>query len=88
MQDGNEFTPLFNIMNEWYEKDTSRKISTMFKAKTQKGKNVSPGSFPKSYVSCRKPGKISTEQREPVPYFAYCCWDYLITKKNHVPERY
>ncbi len=63
MQDGNEFTPFFNIMNEWYAKDTSGKISTMFKAKTQEGKNVSPGSFSKSYVSCRKPGTISTEQR-------------------------
>ena len=45
MQDGNEITPFFNIMNEWYAKDTSGKISTMFKAKTQEGKNVSPGSF-------------------------------------------
>ena len=45
MQDGNEITPFFNIMNEWYAKDTSGKISTMFKAKTQEGKTVSPGSF-------------------------------------------
>ena len=31
----NEFTPFLNIMNEWYAKDTSKKIRAIFKAKGQ-----------------------------------------------------
>ena len=23
-----------------------------------------------------------------VSYFAHCCWNYLITKKNNAPKRY
>ena len=29
----NDFTPFLNIMNEWYAKDTSKKIKAVFKAK-------------------------------------------------------
>ncbi len=34
----NEFTPFRNIINEWYAKDTSKKIKAVFKAKGMSGK--------------------------------------------------
>lgn len=33
-----DFTPFLNIINEWYAKDTSKKILAVFKAKGQSGK--------------------------------------------------
>lgn len=36
-QDSN-FTPFLNIINEWYAKDTSKKIKAVFKAKGESGK--------------------------------------------------
>lgn len=44
-----EFTPFLNIMNEWYARDTSRKIQAIFKARMQEGKRVSP-SIPYGYL--------------------------------------
>jgi len=32
-QGENDFTPFLNIMNEWYAKDTSKKIRTMFESR-------------------------------------------------------
>ena len=34
----NDFTPFLNIMNEWYVRDTSRKITTVLKARGMSGK--------------------------------------------------
>ena len=48
----NDFTPFLNIMNEWYAKDTSKKIKAVFKAKMRDGKRVS-GAAPYGYY--RKP---------------------------------
>ena len=48
----NDFTPFLNIMNEWYAKDTSKKIKAVFKAKIRDGKRVS-GAVPYGYY--RKP---------------------------------
>ena len=39
-----DFTPFRNIMNEWYARDTSRKIKSTFKAKGESGKHT--GSSP------------------------------------------
>ena len=47
-----DFTPFLNIMNEWYAKDTSKKIKALFKAKMRDGKRVS-GAVPYGYY--RKP---------------------------------
>lgn len=44
----NDFTPFLNIMNEWYAKDTSKKIKTIFKARMRDGKRVS-GAVPYGY---------------------------------------
>ena len=35
-----DFTPFRNIMNEWYARDTSKKIKLTFKAKGKSGKHV------------------------------------------------
>ena len=48
----NDFTPFLNIMNEWYAKDTSKKIKAVFKVKMRDGKRVS-GAVPYGYY--RKP---------------------------------
>lgn len=37
----NDFTPFKNIMNEWYAKDTSKKIRAVFRAKGNSGKHLS-----------------------------------------------
>ena len=36
----NDFTPFRNIMNEWYAKDTSKKIRAVWKAKGNSGKHL------------------------------------------------
>ena len=47
-QADSDFTPFLNIMNEWSARDTSRKIQSVFKARMQDGKRVSP-SVPYGY---------------------------------------
>ncbi len=44
----NDFTPFLNIMNEWYAKDTSNKIRSVFKSRMKDGKRCS-GSIPYGY---------------------------------------
>lgn len=48
-QQDSDFTPFLNIMNEWYARDSSRKIQAVFKARMQDGKRVSP-SVPYGYL--------------------------------------
>ena len=36
----NEFTPFFNIMNEWYLRDQSRKVTAAYKVKGSSGKPI------------------------------------------------
>ena len=40
-RDDNDFTPFRNIINEWYAKDTSKKIRAVFRAKGMSGKRLS-----------------------------------------------
>ena len=49
----NEFTPFLNIMNEWYAKDTSKKIKAVFRNRMEHGLRCS-GAIPYGYY--RKPG--------------------------------
>jgi DNA invertase Pin-like site-specific DNA recombinase len=44
-----DFTPFRNIINEWYARDTSRKIQAIFKARTKDGKHVT-GAIPYGYI--------------------------------------
>ena len=53
----NDFTPFLNIMNEWYAKDTSNKIKTVFRNRMKAGNRVS-GSIPYGYY--RKPDDKQT----------------------------
>ncbi len=39
--DGNELAPFKNLFNEWFARDTSKKIRAVFKAKAEKGERVS-----------------------------------------------
>ena len=41
-QDDNDFTPFLNIINEWYAKDTSKKIRAVFKNKGMSGQRLGP----------------------------------------------
>lgn len=36
----NDFTPFLNIINEWYAKDTSKKIRAVFKSKADRGETL------------------------------------------------
>lgn len=39
-ENDNDFTPFRNIINEWYAKDTSKKVRAVFKAKGNSGKHL------------------------------------------------
>lgn len=60
---GNDFTPFLNIMNEWYAKDTSNKIRSIFLSRMNDGKRCS-GSIPYGYN--RLPGDKQTLVVDPV----------------------
>ncbi len=59
----NDFAPFLNIMNEWYSKDTSNKIKSIFDSRMQEGKRCS-GSIPYGYY--RKLGDKQTLYVDPV----------------------
>lgn len=40
IQQSSEFAPFLNVLNEWYARDTSRKIKTAFKAKYMEGAHI------------------------------------------------
>ncbi len=44
----NEFTPFLNIMNEWYARDTSKKIKAIFRNRMEHGERCS-GAVPYGY---------------------------------------
>lgn len=48
-----EFTPFRNIMNEWYARDTSKKIRSAYKAKNLAGKHTS-SAVPYGYLKSEK----------------------------------
>ena len=58
----NEFTPFLNIMNEWYAKDTSRKIKAVFRNRMEQGLRCS-GAIPYGYTT--KPGDKQTLYVDP-----------------------
>ena len=39
-RDGNELAPFKNLFNEWYARDTSKKVRSVFKAKGERGERV------------------------------------------------
>ena len=61
----NDFTPFLNIMNEWYAKDTSNKIKSIFLSRMSDGKRCS-GSIPYGYNYNRLPEDKQTLVVDPV----------------------
>ena len=64
-----DFLPFRNIMNEWYAKDTSKKIRSTFKAKSEAGKHVA-SSPPYGYMKdpdevVRRIFKLTLEGKGP-----------------------
>lgn len=64
-REDNDFTPFRNIINEWYAKDTSKKIRAVFKAKGMSGKRVSTQA-PYGYVRDADGNLLVDEDSAPV----------------------
>lgn len=61
-QQDSDFTPFLNIINEWYAKDTSKKIRAVFKAKGQNGKPLCTNEIIQRLYEDNIEGKISDER--------------------------
>lgn len=64
-RDDNDFTPFRNIINEWYAKDTSKKIRAVFRAKGLSGKRLSTQT-PYGYLKCENGQLIEDTETAPV----------------------
>lgn len=53
----NDFTPFRNIINEWYAKDTSRKIKSAFKTKGLSGEHIT-SNVPYGYIKSKDNPKL------------------------------
>jgi len=61
----NEFTPLRNLFNEWYARDTSKKIRAVVKAKGMSGKRLSHLA-PYGYISDEADNWLEDEETAPI----------------------
>ena len=86
-QEDNEFTPFRNIINEWYAKDTSKKIRAVKRSKGMAGEHI--GSHP-PYGYMKNPENkkewiIDEEAAEVVrEIFRLCVWGYGPTRIAHI----
>lgn len=64
-RDDNDFTPYRNIINEWYAKDTSKKIRAVFRAKGLSGKRLSTQT-PYGYLKGENGQLIEDTETAPV----------------------
>ena len=64
-RDYNDFTPFRNIINEWYAKDTSKKIRAVFRAKGLSGKRLSTQT-PYGYLKGENGQLIEDTETAPV----------------------
>ena len=86
-QEDNEFTPFRNIINEWYAKDTSKKIRAVKRSKGMAGEHI--GSHP-PYGYMKNPENkkewiIDEEAAEVVrEIFRLCVGDYGPTRIAHI----
>lgn len=62
-QSDNDFTPFRNIMNEWYAKDTSKKLRAVLRNKGLSGKRIAVRA-PYGYIRCADGSLIIDEERE------------------------
>lgn len=64
-QMGNDFTPFRNIINEWYAKDTSKKIRAVFRSKGMSGQRLSTNA-PYGYIRDKDGHLLVDEETAPV----------------------
>ncbi|MFR0924385.1 MAG: recombinase family protein [Butyricicoccaceae bacterium] len=64
-RDDNDFTPFRNIINEWYAKDTSKKIRAVFRAKGMSGKRLSTHA-PYGYIKDSEGNLQVDEEAAPI----------------------
>ena len=64
-QMGNDFTPFRNIINEWYAKDTSKKIRAVFRNKGMSGQRLSTNA-PYGYIRGEDGHLLVDEETAPV----------------------
>lgn len=64
-REDNDFTPFRNIINEWYAKDTSKKIRAVFRAKGMSGARLST-QVPYGYLKGEDGKLIPDEETAPV----------------------
>lgn len=73
-QDGNELAPFKNLFNEWFARDTSKKIRAIFKAKAERGDRLST-QIPYGYRRDPNSGKLCNllvnEETAPVVKLIY-----------------
>ena len=64
-QNSNDFTPFRNIINEWYAKDTSKKIRAVFRNKGMSGQRLSTNA-PYGYTRAEDGHLLIDEETAPV----------------------
>lgn len=69
-QADNDFTPFRNIINEWYAKDTSKKIRAVFRNKGMSGQRLSTNA-PYGYIRGKDGNLIMDEETAPVVELIY-----------------
>ena len=64
-QMGNDFTPFRNIINEWYAKDTSKKVRAVFRNKGMSGQRLG-GIVPYGYIKDETGQLVIDEETAPI----------------------
>lgn len=64
-REDNDFTPFRNIINEWYAKDTSKKIKAVFRAKGMSGQRIATRA-PYGYLKSEDGKLVVDEETAPV----------------------
>lgn len=64
-QTGNDFTPFRNIINEWYAKDTSKKIRAVYRARGMAGERISTKA-PYGYLLDENRRLVVDEEAAPI----------------------
>ena len=72
--DNNELAPFKNLFNEWYARDTSKKIRSVFKAKAERGERLNdkiPYGYRPDPASGKKYSLLINEETAPVVRLIY-----------------
>ena len=88
-QQDSDFTPFLNIINEWYAKDTSKKIRAVMKLKGEADEHLCtnpPYGYTKDPDN-KKRWVIDPEAAEVVKRIVALCLSCIIPKKNSLYEQ-